>query len=168
MEKVDITIYRVLGLMFGLFLLAGSAGAQSIPDSNKTVALTEHITNSQARQDANPSITLELEQVPLEEALEQIAEQAEIGLYYNAAFLPEKTVSLRLQAVPLDQALRKVLEGTSLRVVTSGRNITLRQKKEPVQMQRSVVSTQENITGTVTDAQSGETLPGVNILVKGT
>src|SRR5699024_3993292 len=69
---------------------------------------------------------------------------------------------------PLDQAHRKVLEATSLRVVTSGRNITLRQKKEPVQMQRSVVSTQENITGTVTDAQSGETLPGVNILVKGT
>ena len=154
--------------MVGVFLLMGSAGAQPAQDSTKTIAFTEHLNNSEVNQEANPAITLELDQVPLKKALKQIAGQANAGLYYNSAFLPEKTVSLRLQAVPLDKALRNVLVGTSLKVITSGRNITLEWKRATAKMQRPLVNIQETINGTVSDGQSGETLPGVNILVKGT
>src|SRR5699024_3075109 len=73
-----------------------------------------------------------------------------------------------LQTVPLDQVLRKVLKNTSLKVITSGRNITLREKNNPNHLRHPLPSIQETITGTVTDAESGKTLPGVNILIKGT
>src|SRR5690625_917396 len=159
MKKLAISIVRVLGLMVGVFLLMGSAGAQPAQDSTKTIAFTEHLNNSEVNQEANPAITLELDQVPLKKALKQIAGQANAGLYYNSAFLPEKTVSLRLQAVPLDKALRNVLVGTSLKVITSGRNITLEWKRATAKMQRPLVNIQETISGAVTDGQSGETLP---------
>src|SRR5699024_3725926 len=41
-------------------------------------------------------------------------------------------------------------------------------KRATAKMQRPLVNIQETINGTVSDGQSGETLPGVNILVKGT
>jgi len=77
-------------------------------------------------------------------------------------------VTLSLQTVPMDQVLRKVLKGTSLKVITAGRNITLRENNNPDHLRHPLSSIQETITGTVTDAESGKTLPGVNILIKGT
>src|SRR5699024_2584075 len=64
--------------------------------------------------------------------------------------------------------LRKVLKGTSLKVITAGRNITLRENNNPDHLRHPLSSIQETITGTVTDAESGKTLPGENILIKGT
>src|SRR5690625_3097150 len=163
-----IFIVRVIGMMVVVILLTGSAGAQLAQDSTKTIAFTKHLNSSEVNQEANPAITLELDQVPLKKALKQIAGQANAGLYYNSAFLPEKTISLRLQAVPLDKAIRNVLVGTSLKAITSGRNITLEWKRATAKIQRPLVNIQETISGAVTDGQSGETLPGVIILVKGT
>src|SRR5699024_10482088 len=40
--------------------------------------------------------------------------------------------------------------------------------KQPSEQRPPLSSLQEEITGSVTDATSGQTLPGVNILVKGT
>ncbi len=168
MEKVNISAFRLLGLMIGFFLLAGSALAQTTQESNEKEALADNLIKSQISRDSNPPITLQLDKVPIKKALKRIAGQAQAGLYYNSALLPNKTVSLNLQAVPLSKTLQKVLAGTSLRVVTSGRNITLRQKRETGLMQLPFAPVQETISGTVTDGQSGETLPGVNILVKGT
>jgi TonB-linked SusC/RagA family outer membrane protein len=168
MEKVNISAPRIFGLMLSFFLLTGSLLAQTTQESNKKVILTDNLITSHISQDPNPPITLELDQVSLEKALKKIARQARAGLYYNSTFMPDKTVSLNLQAVPLGKALRKVLKGTSLEIVTSGRNITLRKKLETDLIRLPLASIQETITGTVTDGESGETLPGVNILVKGT
>src|SRR5699024_11486966 len=107
-------------------------------------------------RDPNPESTLTVDDVPLREALKRIADQARGGLYYNAELLPEKKVTLRLQSMPLGEALQEVLEGTSLNAVTSGRNISLRMEKEPRSIQQSASDMQETITGTGTDAESGE------------
>src|SRR5699024_1564399 len=48
--------------------------------------------------------------------------------------------------------------------MTSDDQLVLVRKYEEIPLE----TVQETISGTVTDAQSGETLPGVNILVKGT
>src|SRR5699024_1549982 len=52
-----------------------------------------------------------------------------------------------------------------LRFAVSANGQLILMKKNETQVFEQM---QETITGTVTDAQSGETLPGVNILVKGT
>src|SRR5699024_4928158 len=165
MKYVTIPGIRTLTLLIGVCLLAGPASAQ---DTSATEVFTQRWANSGENRDPNPEITLTLDDVPLREALKRIADQARGGLYYNAELLPEKKVTLRLQSMPLGEALQEVLEGTSLYAVTSGRNISLRMEKEPRSIQQSASDMQETITGTVTDAQSGEPLPGVNILVKGT
>ncbi len=103
MEKSNIVTHRLLGLIIGILFITGPADAHSTNDSSITATLTEQPAVPQVRQDSNPQINLEPDQIPLEKSLKQLAGQV-----------------------------------------------------------------QETITGTVTDGESGETLPGVNILVKGT
>lgn len=145
------------------FLMEG-VKAQSTSGEEETRNLTYY---QQVKRQANPSITIELNNVLLSEALKKIAEKAGAGIYYNADMLPDKKISIRLEDTSLGEVLRIVLAGTDLEAITSGRNIALR-KKEIILKELVPVILQQTITGRVTDANTGESLPGVNIAVKGT
>ncbi|HLR31527.1 MAG TPA: TonB-dependent receptor, partial [Fodinibius sp.] len=63
------------------------------------------------------------------------------------------------------EALDTLLKGTNLEVVLApDRDILIIRQK----LSQNLKAQLETVTGTVTDAQSGETLPGVNVMVKGT
>lgn len=145
-----------------LFTLGGTAKAQS-----DTATYQKNLTYQQITVKSEKNISLKFKQKPIAEALEAIAKKVDAGLYFNTSWLPEKTISLTLKNVTLGEALHAVLKGTGLEAYASGRNILLRKKEIKNKPVLPAVQ-QETITGTVTDAQSGETLPGVNILVKGT
>jgi TonB-linked SusC/RagA family outer membrane protein len=110
--------------------------------------------------------------MPLAKALRLIAQKASTGLYYNSKLVSGKKVTVHIKNMPLSKALQKVLEGTSLKAVTSGRNITLRKKEissiNLMMVKLKKAAKQETVIGTVTDAQTGDPLVGVNILVVGT
>lgn len=104
-------------------------------------------------------------QKSLREVLQDIADQAGLKLSYSEQLIPlTKKVNVKQARVTAEQALWRVLEGTSLRfgVSASGQLFFFEMQKANSTIQ------QEIVTGTVTDASTGETLPGVNVVVKGT
>src|SRR5699024_962456 len=93
-----------------------------------------------------------------------VAQRVNVGISYNTKTVPDKRVTYRANNAPVYEVLETILTGTDLYATLSeNQKIILIKKKPELQAVQ-----QETITGTVTDASSGESLPGVNILVKGT
>lgn len=110
-------------------------------------------------------VSLELDNMMLIEALRQLAREVGVGLSFQPHLIPDKKVTLQLNNIPFYEALDKLLEGTNLEaILPSSRDVLVIQEKKK-QLAKAI---QQTITGKVTDAETGETLPGVNIMVKGT
>src|SRR5699024_6948583 len=110
-------------------------------------------------------ISVKITDKTLKEALEHITQKAGLKLSYSDQQVPlGKEVSLNAQSITVNRALWKVLEGTGLRFGLSPNKNLVLMKREQVKQEIA----QETVKGTVTDAESGQVLPGVNIIVKGT
>lgn len=99
--------------------------------------------------------------------LESIALQAGLKLSYSKQFIPlNKDIQIEEMITTAEKALWSVLEGTQFRfgISASGQLVLMKLWNAPHEKGHR----QETITGSVTDAQTGETLPGVNVMVKGT
>jgi TonB-dependent starch-binding outer membrane protein SusC len=105
-------------------------------------------------------ITLDLEDVTFEEALSKIAEEASIGLSYDANLLPEKSVSMKIENALVMQAVNALLNGTGLQAAATPNGSTLMIEKAEAEIELF-----QDITGRVTDATTGEPLIGVTIMV---
>lgn len=120
----------------------------------------------------NKIISISVQDLSLLEAVEKIAVKANLEMVYNSKLLEKKnrSITINLEQVTVEEAMWAVLEETDLRfAVSADKQLVLLGQKEAKDFpQWALANTQETITGTVTDEQSGETLPGVNILVKGT
>lgn len=111
-------------------------------------------------------ISLNLKNVSLEEALEIIANEAQIGLSYNSSLLPKKSVSIVIEDALVMQAVNQILQDTGVEAAAAPNGSTLiLRKKQPAVIDEYY---DETVTGVVRDAETGESLPGVNILVEGT
>lgn len=67
-------------------------------------------------------ITLRIDELSLETALQLIAREADIKLSYNHSQLPlEQAVSLRIQDIPVLEALRVLLEQTGAELLITER-----------------------------------------------
>ncbi|SHG41029.1 TonB-linked outer membrane protein, SusC/RagA family [Fodinibius roseus] len=112
------------------------------------------------------SMELYLVDVSMEQALKEIAEKTDLKLmYHNALLSREKKVTLINPNITLYDALWQVLEGTGIRFgLSQNRQLVLLKMQES----ESNKQVQETVAGTVTDAETGEPLPAVNIAVKGT
>src|SRR5699024_1822586 len=162
-----------IGVLSGIFALP--LMAQDSKQANEQVASVgslEQLLNTAVRQDVGKSsvlnkvITLQAEQISLIDALKAIADKGDLKLSYDTE-LPvlRNQLTLDMERESIQNVLWKVLENTGLRFAVSANGQLILMKKNETQVFEQM---QETITGTVTDAQSGETLPGVNILVKGT
>src|SRR5699024_3945060 len=109
-------------------------------------------------------ISLSIKDVPLAEALSELAQKADVGLSFNPAIMPDTRATLNVAHVSVRQAVDSLLGGTNLQAILPTTRDVIIIKEKPTQEQRKAAT----IQGTVTDSQSGETLPGVNIIVKGT
>ncbi|MDR8391922.1 SusC/RagA family TonB-linked outer membrane protein [Aliifodinibius sp. S!AR15-10] len=166
-ETMTNIVTRSVYIICICLLINATGWAQSTSkDTKRTLSYNQ---NAEVLSSSNPSITVDFDEVNLDEALKKIGEKARAGIYFNTDLLPDKKVTLQLNQVPLGQALREVIAGTKLEVYTTGRNIFLREKKvestpEPVEKETVI----ETVTGQVVDAQTQDPLPGVNVLIKGT
>src|SRR5699024_64181 len=104
----------------------------------------------------------------LEQVLKQIEQQHNIVfLYRTDALMDKKIFRTKMLSSDFKEALKELLEEHGLEFKYLNPKTYGIYEPEKASEERNVVI-QETITGTITDAQSGETLPGVNILVKGT
>lgn len=149
------------------------ASTVNIYAQNDEPALADLHESRTLSQDTQNTIALQLKTVVvlkegrqnLVSVLKSIADQAGLKLSYSEQFMPlNKNVYIEKTEVTTEEALWHALEDTPFRfgVSASGQLVLLKMLDTPKQSQ------QETITGTVLDAESGETLPGVNILIKGT
>lgn len=162
-----------IGVLFGVLTLpVMGQDSQQANEQVASVGTLEQLLDTEVRQDISESsvlnkiISLQLKQTSLVNALRVIAEKGDLKLSYDTQLSVLKNqLTLDVKQVSIHDALWKVLENTGLRfAVSPNGQLILMKKDEKPAFQRI----QEAITGTVTDAQNGETLPGVNILVKGT
>jgi len=154
------TILVVLSLVFTGFVSqqqADLAVGQSLE--------TEYLTSLHS---ANSTITLDLRNVSIAEALEALAREANIGLSYNADFIPDGSVSISVQNESVSRVLYDLLHEYGLEAAMAPNRTTLVIRKAAPDAGDELELFQNTIRGQVTDTGSGSSLPGVNIVVQGT
>jgi TonB-linked SusC/RagA family outer membrane protein len=109
-------------------------------------------------------VSLNIENMELKSALQALTSQIRVGLSYDADADLDHNISLRTENAAFYDLLDRMLEGTGLEylVVPNRNTLVIRPRIEEEQ------ELQETVTGTVVDAQTGEALPGVNIVIEGT
>lgn len=118
----------------------------------------------------NKVISVKVNNTTIFEALKEIADKADLELVYNSLSIASATtdhrLDLKLDDVTVNDALWEVLNGTGLRFAASshGQLIIMHDNSQGNALNQAAYL-QETISGSVTDAETGEALPGVNILV---
>ncbi|PWG80306.1 TonB-dependent receptor [Pararcticibacter amylolyticus] len=113
-------------------------------------------------------ITLTVTNAPITEVIARIKKQTKFDFLYNNTILKEaKPISIRVKDQDLMKVLDLCFEGQPLRYEVRN-NIIFITKKTEVKAVKPPASTLQvlEVTGTVKDGSSGETLPGVTVKVE--
>jgi TonB-linked SusC/RagA family outer membrane protein len=117
-------------------------------------------------------ISLDADNARLESVLDEIESKSEFYFIFNQKQIDvNRVVKVESENDLIDKILSDIFSGTNVNFEINDRIILLTTEslkdgilKKPL----SIELQQQSITGIVTDAQSGDPLPGVNVLVKGT
>ena len=174
--KKSIKFFRFC--LFILFILPFTIGMNNVQAQYYTSVSTAQLqkslysvdTYSETIDELKKPITLRAQNRSLGYLLEQIAKKAGLGVAYNADLaVLEKNKSVNFESLPVASALQQVLEGTTFdAALTRMREIVLVKRLPAITNDIATKVADQDITGTVTGADRGEPLPGVNILVVGT
>jgi TonB-linked SusC/RagA family outer membrane protein len=148
--------YLPLGLI--LLLMAG----QAVPVLGQSIGSNLYVQNKGVthHHDAH-------NMVPLTRVLKKIERSHHITFLYQAGLLKGKEVSKKmLESDDLGSKLWKLLSNLGLTYLEQSEGTYVIRPLPKLNIRP--VAQQETVSGTVTDAQTGDPLPGVNILVVGT
>lgn len=108
------------------------------------------------------AISLQVENKPLEQVLDKIAELARVQFFYNHSNLNiRKKITLNLKDTPLDEVLTRVLGGENVtQEYQLNRTIVI---KPILKIDHSAGVTK--VSGVIADAKTGEPLPGASIVL---
>jgi len=117
----------------------------------------------------NTRINLDLKSTPLSEVLQKIEEQCNYTFVYNASSIDvSQKVTVNYNNNTLTEVLSGLLDEKNIKYEFVKEKIVLtpkEQKKEGLPVKN--LQEEKKISGTVTDAGNGSTIPGVSIVVKG-
>ncbi|MDZ7691036.1 MAG: carboxypeptidase-like regulatory domain-containing protein [Balneolaceae bacterium] len=113
-------------------------------------------------------VSLHLEEESLNSALKQLARKANVGFSFNPEIIPDKSISANFESITVHEALSRLLEGTGLEVKLPPTRDVIVIKEKPQKGNEVAPVLQTTVTGTVTDAQTGDPLPGANVSIQGT
>ncbi len=111
-------------------------------------------------------ISLNLRNATIEQVLDKIEEQSEYNFQYDQKLIDAtRKVDIVAESKSVNEILDNIFDGNDVKYSILDRQIILSDKSDV-----SLINglQQREITGRVTDSQTGEALPGVNIIVKGT
>ncbi len=112
---------------------------------------------------------LAVENVSYRKIVKEIKKKSEFRFLYNSEVineLPNMTIEVKNQMV--EEILDLLLLKHGLEYEIDDKTITIREAKTERVANSSQKEVMVEVTGTVKDADSGEPLPGVNVVVKGT
>jgi TonB-linked SusC/RagA family outer membrane protein len=119
----------------------------------------------------NTRLSIKMEDAAVKEVLDEIESNSEFYFLYSSKMIDvNRKVDINARNDKIDRILASLFHGEDVRHYIIDRQIILSpinfiNKKVIKKLQKQQ---QFEVTGTVTDAQTGEPLPGVNIQVKGT
>ncbi len=111
------------------------------------------------------TLSINLKNATVQTVLQQVEDQSEFYFLYSRSVIDvDRTVDVQLKNARINEVLNTLFTGSDVAYKVEGRQIVLSRKSE-----NSVLETQQqkSVSGKVTDS-SGEALPGVSVVVKGT
>ena len=117
-------------------------------------------------------VTLNMENKTLEQVMDEIEQQSEFYFIFNQKQIDvNRRVNVQVDSKLINEILPDLFTGTDVNYTVLDRKILL--TTDPIMddltINQSVTVLQQNlVTGTVTDTSTGDPMPGVNIVVKGT
>lgn len=113
-------------------------------------------------------VTLNLRDVKFEEVIREISSQTNLDFAYSKEIVDlNRKVSISASNAELKLVMDKLLEGTSLLHFELNGKIFLGPRALEKVIESSL-SQQQKVSGTVTDASTGEPVAGANVLIEGT
>lgn len=109
-------------------------------------------------------LNLKFENETLERVFRKIEESSEFSIFYKNELIKNAlTINGDFKNVPVSEILDKVLSSEKLSYVIKDKLILIVQKNSDI----NKIAQQQKITGTITDASSGEAIIGANIIIEG-
>src|SRR5690625_4680766 len=156
-------------IIISLMMFAGESHAFQ---SSDLLSQYRHMNSStplqyidvEAQEENKYLVSLDIKEMRLADVLESLTRQMKVGLSYDSEANLNQPVSIKADNAAFFDVLNQLIEGTGLEYLVSPNKNTLviRSGREETE------ELQQTLTGRVTDAQTGEALPGVNIVVEGT
>ncbi|HLR32797.1 MAG TPA: SusC/RagA family TonB-linked outer membrane protein, partial [Fodinibius sp.] len=143
----------------------GALAQQSSQTERDFAPLEWYASNEGSASIYGEDISVSFEEVPLIQAINELANQIGVRLSYNQKELPNKKITLVTDNISVIQAFKKMFQATGLNILASpSGQIVIKKNTTGV----TKVNVAETVSGKVTDAETGDLLPGVNIAIKGT
>lgn len=162
------------GILLAVFMLLATGipadtAARPLPEAaHLQDQLTDLFLTESGRTVEEPRVSLNLRDIPLIDALHMVAGELGVGISINTRDIEGRRVTYQSRNRGLYDVLHDLLAETNLEVGLSRDNKTLIiwQREETAEEALSLF--QQTVTGRVTDLQTGESIPGANILIQGT
>ena len=106
-------------------------------------------------------VTLDLKNAPIAQVFHEIEQQCDVRFLYINEVVKDKTITLNVEKTKLKDVLDKVMTETEMKFTVLDNNLIVITPNRQAQQE-------VKISGKVTTAATGESLPGVNVLEKGT
>jgi TonB-linked SusC/RagA family outer membrane protein len=117
-------------------------------------------------------VSLDMTNKTLEQVMDEVESQSEFYFIFNQKHIDVKrVVDIHVENKLITDILPELFNGTNVNYAILDRKILLTTDSfdnKPEVLSSATEFQQARITGTVTDAETGEPMPGVNITVKGT
>ena len=115
-------------------------------------------------------LTLRANHITIQQALAEIQKQSEFDFFYRNVDIEriQKKVSVSFKDQTIYQVLPGILAGTNLGYKVMAKDIVIFPLPDAGEASEEGVPQQQEVTGRVTDAETGDPLPGVNIVIEGT
>ena len=122
------------------------------------------------------SLTVNFEGFTVRDILTQIEEKSEFYFLYNSKLIDvNRKTSLKVEDQKIDQILSLLFKDTGVNYLVYNRQIVLSPGglsdallTYNADSKESIKIAQQIVTGRVTDSQTGETIPGVSVIIRGT
>lgn len=153
-------------LIFGLADQMNAAQIISMIDQEEHVAdkHVDHYIYVEKSSESQFVVTMKVQGMSLFESLKEITKQMNMGLSYSSDLDLNQKVSITANELAIFDILNQLLGDKGLEYqVSENQNVLVVRQSEVKPLELSEV-----VRGRVLDAQTGEPLPGVNIMIQGT
>lgn len=166
--------YKILYFIITVFVFQVNglkAHAQLITSASNNLQSSRYYSvndYSKAIPELQSIISIEKKNILLGDVLKEIAQKSKLGIAFNSDLsVLKKNINVSLNSASVSYALQTVLLGTNYEAaISENREIVLIEKQpSEVEINKEVNFT---ISGVVTDSETGEPLPAVNVFVQGT